>query len=560
MRASTVLKTHSGKLLSLPFLLVITGLLGVCTSSFAETKKPEISISEPKMTAEAAFIQGQQYLEQGNTALAEVSLTRIPPASPYAKLLAGNIAAAKGDTDRAFLLLLPLQSNTSLINPAAASLHASLGNAYEKHGDTVNALTQLISRETYITDAAIDDNHQNIWRLLSSLPAPDLIAIRGEATDTTTQGWVDLSLAAKNPDMATELATWLNSYPDHPAAGFAKTLSAVKSANNTKASGLTLPGNIALILPFDNPEYADKANAFKMGLQAALDKNAIPNTIKAYASLGDTESFGDLNAFAKDEQASYVIGPMQASELSEQLATVKTDEKQADIRTLSLLDSRSENGLQNSGFSLQDEVQAIVSFAKTHAIQYITILTVDNAEAKSMTEAFQAAWSDQSNEARIITLPSDIQKANTSLLDLKANLSQQPVDMILLAMSGDEARVVRPFLDISTPTLAYSSINNGGNNSSLNAVRFADIPFLLDPSNSQYATYQKLADNLATPELKRWFALGVDALQLLIANPAEPSGTIINGATGKLLIEQNGKISRQLSLGRFTYSGVVLDN
>lgn len=177
-----------------------------------------------------------------------------------------------------------------------------------------------------------------------------------------------------------------------------------------------------------------------------------------------------------------------------------------------------------------------------------------------MTQAFQAAWADQGNETRVITLPQDLQKANTSLLDLKANLAQQPVDMLLLAMPGDEARIVRPFLDISTPTLAYSSINNGGSNSNLNAVRFVDLPFLLDPNNNQYAVYQKLADNLATPELKRWFALGVDTLQLLMANPAESSGFIINGATGKLLIDQNGKINRQLPLGRFTYSGVVLDN
>lgn len=559
MRESTVQKTHPGELFSLPFLLVIISLLGICTTSFAETKNAaETRSPETKMTAEAAFTQGQQYLEQGNIPLAEVSLTRVPPTSPYAKLLAGNIAAAKGDTDRAFLLLLPLQSNTSLTNPAAASLHASLSNAYEKQGDSLNALTQLTSREAYITGQAIEDNHQSIWRLLSSLPAPDLIAMRGEATDTNTQGWVDLNLAAKNPDAATELATWFNSYPDHPAAGFAKTLATAKSAN-TKASGLALPGNIALILPFDNPEYTDKANAFKMGLQAALDKNAIPNTIKAYASLGDTESFGDLHAFAKDEQASYVIGPMQIGELSEKFAT-HTDGTTSDIRLLSLLDSHSANSLQNAGFSLQDEAQAIATFAKTHAIQHITILTLDNATAKSMTEAFQAVWADQGSETRVITLPQDLQKANASLLDLKANLAQQPVDMILLAMPGDEARIVRPFLDISTPTLAYSSINNGAGNNSLNAVRFVDIPFLLDPNYNQYAVYQKLADNLATQELKRWFALGVDTLQLLMANPAESSGTIINGATGKLLIDQNGKISRQLPLGRFTYNGVVLDN
>src|SRR5690242_18904309 len=169
MRESTVPKTHPGKLFSLPFLLVLISLLGICTTSFAETKNAaETRGPETKMTAEAAFMQGQQYLEQGNIPLAEVSLTRVPPTSPYAKLLVGNIAAAKGDTNRAFLLLLPLQSNTSLTNPAAASLHASLSNAYEKQGDSLNALTQLTSREAYITSQAIEDNHQSIWRLLSS--------------------------------------------------------------------------------------------------------------------------------------------------------------------------------------------------------------------------------------------------------------------------------------------------------------------------------------------------------------------------------------------------------
>lgn len=574
MREPTVQKSHSNKQFLLPYLLLIAGFLIVGTNSFAETtsgtkntaetKSPVETKSDSKMTAEAAFMQGQQYLQQGNIPLAEVSLTRIPPSSPYSKLLAGNIAVAKDDTDRAFLLLLPLQSNTSLSKPAAASLHASLSNAYEKQGDTVNALSQLINQEAYVSGQAVEDNYQNIWRLLSNLPAPDLIALRGEATDTTTQGWIDLNLAAKNPDMASELANWFNSYPDHPAATFAKNLATTKSATAKIATSLPLPGNIALILPFDDPAYADKANAFRMGLQAALDKNAIPNTIRGYSSLGDTDNFGDLYAYARDEGASYFIGPMQINEL---IKAGKPEQAKFEIHALSLLDNNlvNDNGFQNIGFSLQDEAQAIATFAKTHAIQHVSIVTIDDKDAaQRMAEAFQSTWSEQGYEANVIALPQGIQPGNSSLLDLKTKLAT--ADMVLLAMPGDQARIVRPYLDISTPTLTYSSIRNGNDvaGSNLNAIRFADIPFLLDKDNSLFAYYQKQAAGLETLELKRWFALGVDALQLLIADfmsdSNAPTGSIINGLTGKLVIDRSGNISRQLSLGRFTYDSVVLDN
>lgn len=520
-----------------------------------------LSLADTKISPEDAFLQGQQYLEQANTPLAEVSLTRIPANSSYAKLLAGNIAAKNGDVDRTFLLLLPLQSNTSLIKPAAASLHASLSYAYEKQGDHFNALDQLIRREEFLSDSsAIESNTKNIWQLLSGLTVQDLIATRGESTDTATQGWIDLSLATKHTDKAGELSTWFNSYPDHPATAFAKTLStANQGANQTQANiALPLNGNIALILPFDNAAFADKSNAFKLGLQAALNKNNIPNTIKTYTSLGDQESFGDLYAYAKDEGASYFIGPLQASELIE---------ANPNVHAISLLDSNlaGNKSFQHAGLSLHDQAQAISTFATSNAIQHITILTTDTVAASQMTTAFLAIWKDQLGyEANIITLPKDLKPADASLLDLKSNTSAKSADMLLLAMSADEARIVRPYLDISTPNLAFSSVNDSAadaSNNALNAVRFVDIPFVLDSKNNQFSYYREQAAELPSNELKRWFALGVDTLQLLLASSrASDSETMINGLTGKLVINKTGHIARQLPMARFSYDGVTLEN
>lgn len=550
MRESIVLKTSSIKHTALQLMLLIATFFCVPTLSFADTKT----------SPEDAFLQGQNYLEQGNVPLAELSLTRIPSSSPYAKLLAGNIAAQNGDIDRSFLLLLPLQSNTSLTAPAAASLHASLNNAYEKQGDSYNALDQLIRRENYLADPqAIESNHGKIWKLLSALNDQDLINMRGESTDTVTQGWIDLSLISKNNDASSELLTWNNSYPDHPALDFAKKFTASAINANTDKAALPLNGSIALILPFDNIAYADKVNAFKLGLQAALTKNAIPNTLKTYASLGDQESFGDLYAFAKDEGASYVIGPLLPTEL------LKSNRFKPELHIITLQDSAlpADDSFQHAGLSLKDEAETIAAFANEHGMQSVTILAADNDDAKHMIERFQAAWLDSlKDEVKIITLPKDLKNADASLLDLKTAIASQRADMLLLAMSAEQAKIVRPYLDISIPTLAFSSINNVAIEDStiFNAIRFVDIPFLLDNGN-QFSYYREQAAGLPTKDMQRWFALGVDTLQLLLASSRTPDSEItINGLTGKIMISKDRQIQRKLPLGRFTYSGIVLEN
>ena len=533
------------------FLLIIISTLCINTISWAGNT----------ISAEAVFLQGQKHLAQSNIALAEVSLARMPTTSPYAKLLAGNIAAKNGDMDKAFLLLLPLQSNNTFSNAAAASLHASLSSAYEKQGAHYNVLDQLIRREAYLEDAsAINSNHENIWRLLSGLPLENLIEIRGESADTTTQGWIDLGVVAKNQDVASGLNTWLNSYPDHAASTFAKTLAAKSAAaenSNQISASLPAGGSIALILPFDNAVYSAKAEAFKLGLQAALTKNAIANEVKSYASLGDKESFADLNAFAKDEGAAYFIGPM----LNEELV-----EARPNVKAISLLDSATPTSTSfiHAGFSLQDEAQAITQFAISNAIQHVLIIASDREAAKQQVASFEAIWHTALGyEATIIVLPFATKPGDSNLLDLKTSISAHPHEMVLLALSASEALLVKPYLNISTPTLAFPSVNNLANDvdsGTLNAIRFVDIPFLTDKDNPEFVVYRSASSTLNSNELLRWFALGVDYLQLLLANTRTPeTELVINGLTGKLTLDKTNQLKRQLSIARFTYDGVVAE-
>ena len=526
----------------------LVGIIAISSNSWAN------DVPDKTINAEQAFMQGQQYVEQADLGLAALSLTRIPPNSPYAKLLAGNIAAKNAEFDRAFILLLPLQSNLDFNRTAIASLHASLSDAYEKQGDITSAIEQLVRRHPYLLDSqAISDNQQRIWKLLSTQTLADLIAMRGESADTTIQGWIDLSLATKNQDIATSLSSWSNSYPDHAALAFAKTLATtVHEPSNLPT---VINGNIALILPPAHEGMSEKIAAFKLGLQAALSKRNMPNEIKSYTRENDLEDINTQYSLAKSEGADYAIAP--------NFGITLTSPNPFSVVALNTNISR-----QQADLSLHDEAHRIAEFANRNAMQNILILTTANEPARQMLQSFVQAWqTEQGFSLKIISLIPSAAGVKDSfdlnqLMDLKANIALQAKDMLLLAMSGPEIKNVRPYLDISMPTMAFSNINMLDNdvnaNVALNAIYFVDIPFLLAPNNSKFSDYREPSAALKNNELKRYFALGVDYLQLLTTGPMG-NDLVIEGLTGTLSLDHSGQIKRKLSIAKITDQGVVLE-
>ena len=526
----------------------LVGIIAISSNSWAN------DVPDKTINAEQAFMQGQQYVEQADLGLAALSLTRIPPNSPYAKLLAGNIAAKNAEFDRAFILLLPLQSNLDFNRTAIASLHASLSDAYEKQGDITSAIEQLVRRHPYLLDSqAISDNQQRIWKLLSTQTLADLIAMRGESADTTIQGWIDLSLATKNQDIATSLSSWSNSYPDHAALAFAKTLATtVHEPSNLPT---VINGNIALILPPAHEGMSEKIAAFKLGLQAALSKRNMPNEIKSYTRENDLEDINTQYSLAKSEGADYAIAP--------NFGITLTSPNPFSVVALNTNISR-----QQADLSLHDEAHRIAEFANRNAMQNILILTTANEPACQMLQSFVQAWqTEQGFSLKIISLIPSAAGVKDSfdlnqLMDLKANIALQAKDMLLLAMSGPEIKNVRPYLDISMPTMAFSNINMLDNdvnaNVALNAIYFVDIPFLLAPNNSKFSDYREPSAALKNNALKRSFALGVDYLQLLTTGPMG-NDLVIEGLTGTLSLDHSGQIKRKLSIAKITDQGVVLE-
>lgn len=233
------------------------------------------------------------------------------------------------------------------------------------------------------------------------------------------------------------------------------------------------------------------------------------------------------------------------------------------------IDQADANNVIHVSLPVADEAQAIASFASGHGMQHITVISNSDDTSKLMLNSFQDVWQgkpealENSASLNIITLPDDITSASSSLLELKSQIASKNHDMVLLALPAAEAYLVRPHLDISTPTMAFSCVNEISYSATpqlLNAVRLADMPFLLMADQDKLKDYTSASADLNTNEQRRWFALGVDSLQLLIISQQPLDNEVsINGLTGTLTVNRAGTLQRRLSLGRFTYNGVVAE-
>lgn len=556
-----------------------SGQIAVESGNAANKAAAASPTSQIKKAPEKSFLDGLSCLKKADLPCAKLVLSHIPTQSPYAKILEGSIAAFESDFDRAFRLLLPLAVKSSqiqslLLPRAYASLHASLALAYENQADIPRSLEQRTMAERYLSISddtevtELQSSQQHIWNLISNLPQGQLIEMRGESYDTVIQGWIDLALANKSTDPAKSIAEWRKVYPDHPASGnlarqltetgdAIEQLGASPNASSSPVTGIN--GMIALILPFQAAAFYPAADAIERGFGAAQAHSGGNAQVKIYATEGDKEKIAGIYQQAINEGARYVVGPLTRDEVTA-LGMIALK-----LPTLALNQPElpsTESNLYTLGLSLDAEATQIAKIASDYGMQTATVVTTDNSISSRMAKAFSDAWISAGGQ---ITAHISINE-KTSLTEAKAQLSsQQPSDMIMLAANAEEARAIRPLLDIATPTFGFSHIYAGVNHEPLDqalvAVRFIDLPWLLDNDNPLFAPYQSAAADLPQGEMQRWFAIGVDAYQVLLELSRQPlKPTTIHGLTGKIRIDEKGRISREQALGRFGPDGVILEN
>lgn len=523
--------------------------------------------------AEVTFIEGLNCLKQNDVACAKIALLRIPAQETYAKILEGAIAAAEKDADKTFRLLLPIQvsgsaTDASLLPAAVASLHASLALAYDWQADPLRALEQRILAERYwLTAGEVDarqlrQNQQAIWQSLTTLDRSQLIEMRGESFNTSIQGWIDLALAVQDSsNVPASIADWQKVYPDHNAYTDLILELSPKStapmANDPAAANTSSKHKIALLLPFGSPDFYPAADAIQQGFMAARNAAHDTSEVIIYPTSGDKDMIHAVYEQAVSDGANFIVGPLARDEVTA-LTTGKLS-----VPTLALNQADSSFDLKNLyslGLSIDTEAAQIAKMTRDAGMQRAVIITAGSGIAERMSEAFAAAWQAEGGQlVQRITVDE-----NTTPENLQAQLPAHSTDMILLATSPELARQIRGHLDITIPAYGFSHIYTGVNyepeDASLLAVRFIDLPWILNMQDANFSPYTDTAANLPEGMMQRWFALGVDAYQVLAAIAAKPGQAIsIRGLTGRIQIGANGEISRTLAVGRFTGDGVVLE-
>jgi outer membrane PBP1 activator LpoA protein len=533
----------------------------VATAAEAVKSVPQAAPGKVQKAVEIRYLDGLDCLKAKDTGCASVALASISPASPYAKLLQAQIAAQNGAYDTPLRLLLPLQAETGLMPQASASLHATLALAYEAQGNVLNAVEQRVAAESFLDQPQdVEANQAKIWGLLSAQPRDALIEMRGESADTVVQGWIDLALNTQNSERrAASVAQWRSAYPDHPAGE--ALLNQIASANRgvgDTAPGTGFAGAIALLLPLESPSYAAAARAVQAGVMAAFKASGGRGAIQSYDS-GGPEGVVQAYQQAVANGAQFIIGPLTRDEvfaLSAQPLAVPVlalNQPETNIKA--------QPNLLLFGLPVDAEARQIAHLARVSGMQTALVVVADSPLGQRMAKAFIDEW--QSLGAKVtaqLTIP-----GQDALAEFKAEAATYPADMIFLAASTENARRVRPYLDLATPTYATSHVYDGAakgvQNADLVAIHFVDLPWLVDPENPVLTLYRS-SDSLPNAEMQRLYAMGLDAYRLIpaIASHPAPGKKLLEGATGSITLTDTGALVRDLPLAQFRPEGVALEN
>lgn len=386
--------------------------------------------------------------------------------------------------------------------------------------------------------------------------------MRGESPDTVTQGWVDLALAVARAERKDRsIAQWRAAYPDHPAGdALLAVIAATPGAMPVKAGDgpQGLSGKIALLLPLASPGYAAPANAVQAGFMTAYKAEAGQAEIKTYDS-GGPETVYDVYQRAVSDGAQFVVGPLTRDEVSALVGKTLTVPvlalNQPDIEVLP------QDKLMFFGLPADAEARQVARQARERGIQSALVVTAEDPLAQRMAKAFSDEWRAQQG-----TITAQLVMPTTDgFASLKTEAAAHPADMIFLATSAAQAQQVRPYLNIAIPTYGTSHLYDGVpksvQNLDLVAVHFVDMPWMVDPENPILALYRP-ADGSASADMRRLFALGVDAYRLLprLMNKPVAGSKLLDGATGTIAMGENGVLQRELSAAQFRRDGVALES
>ncbi|MCU1717630.1 penicillin-binding protein activator [Pseudomonas sp. 5P_3.1_Bac2] len=581
-------------------IVCLAGLIVACSSQPSSTlgelpRTPQASIEQllqqaansPAGQAAALRLSAtdqaykQKDFARASAILQQVPLAELPPAQQvFASTLQAELAMANNKPKAALRALQHPSLERLAELPVEQQLRTQLvrAKALQADGQNLAAARERIFFAPLLTGTDASDNHNQIWALISTLPANELQA----SGDSTLDGWLGLAQAAKTPGSLEQqqkaIDNWQAQNPQHPAA--LELPLALQDLKKLSSAPLT---QIALLLPEEGP-LANVARALRDGFMAAYyqakQNGENPPNIQFYDS-SRLASLDDFYAQAQNAGAQLVIGPLEKN-----LVSQLNSRPQLPITTLALNYSETATTgpaqLYQFGLAAEDEAREVARRAWADGMRRAVALVPNGDWGDRVLNAFRQSWQAQGGTliaAEHVDQPVQLAQQIADLFQLRqsearakrlqnalgSNVAAAPsrrrdVDFIFLAATPQQAQQIKPTLAFQyagdVPVYATSHLFTGAYNQAqyldLNGIRFCETPWLLnssDPLRQQASTQWPQANG----SLGRLYAMGADAFQLAprLRQLQSLPDTRLHGLSGELSLNASQRIERQLPWAEF---------
>lgn len=467
-----------------------------------------------------------------------------------------EVALARGDTARAAELLQGIAGDDA----ATLATRARVQFGSLRIGDAVSS---LIARDRLLTDA--DDRHANQRLIVDGIRSAILRG--GDAktpagADPVLAGWLELGRIIADSQAGAlgaqrRLQDWRERYPAHPAND-----SLWKGLAERPAATSDHPRQIALLLPLSG-RAATAGTAVRDGFLNAYydDSSASRPRLKIYdVALRDAPS-SYLQALA--DGSDFIVGPLTREEVAA-LATL------ADGRATTLALNFLPDGVQVPDrffqFALSPEDEARLAARRIFAdgrISGVTLVPQSDWGRRiqlAFAEEFAAAGGQVVDHAEYLPSTADFNELLRRLLRTSGQRGSAPradAQFIFVAAQPVYGRLIRTQLRFNyasaLPMFATSDIFDpaGAGNVDLDGVIFPDMPWVIDPQGP-FANARDAVERVwpgRNGQTDRLHAFGYDAFRLIgeIRRLRAGTSTPLPGATGKLAVDSDGRVRRELN-------------
>ncbi|MEH6626947.1 MAG: penicillin-binding protein activator [Motiliproteus sp.] len=450
-------------------------------------------------------------------------------------------------------------------------------------GNSLAALDSLIERSALAENKERGKINNTIWTLLKNLSTEEL------QTNTTNpensylqQGWYELALTTrtKGTDIlqsSQALSDWQQLWNLHPAAThMPEELALVLSQQAQPLS------EIAVLLP-QTGKLATPAAAIIEGILAAHFQDQRLGRTTPTLTFYDSEKIADMQQFylsADPQQIDMIIGPLAKNKL-----TSLSNQASVSIPTLALNYSENPQPTENLfQFGLRGEDEAIQAARRAWADGHRKALSLTPATdwGQRTHNAFVDEWlllggeliaqqsftgeNDFSEKISNMLSVDDSQQRYRDLLQFASDKVEfktrrrQDVDFVFLTALARDARQIKPTLAFhyasKLPVYATSHVYQGtpspAKDQDLNGIQFCDMPWMLDSDNPLRAELELFRQNTQS-RFGRLYALGADAyrISIYLKQLKTVPGSHLQGQSGRLSINSNGLVSRNLDCAKF---------